>query len=361
MKLRERLYREALERMSGREREFEMNREELPFELSLYELARITADAGLRQGWLSEDGHENGMIAAAVSGGGDSVALLWLLRTFCPDRVTAAHVNHGIRGDESDGDAYFVYELAKSWRVPILSRIISVPSGKLKGESTETAARRMRRAALDEMAEECGASFTALGHNRDDRAETVLFNILRGTGVRGCAAMPERDGVIIRPLLGMRRGFLREILRVRGIEWREDSTNADTSYTRNFIRLKLLPFIEEHVNARAADHLAELAAEMNERRLDDEARGAKLLDSVISPTDAEHLSISRNAFRDLSAFEMALALRDAGSRLGLPVLSRERISELSRLITAPGDFTFRWCGSADVLGRHNTAVIAVRN
>ena len=232
-------YNDALSRLTPLEREINL---QLEYKYSLYALAEYFFK--LADSWPKAQDNKINKIIIAVSGGGDSVALLWLMRAFYPGEVIAAHVNHCIRGLEADQDERFVKDFAAELNLKFISVKINVPELKLKAESLEEAARRLRYEWLIENANKFDACGIALGHNRDDLAETVLFNILRGTGIRGSVGIPERRGLFFRPLLGLSRDFLREILRARNISWREDSTNQDVNISsRNFIRLELMPLI----------------------------------------------------------------------------------------------------------------------
>ena len=338
--------------MDARERAPECDRRAIPYELSLHALAGFFLETGRRQGWLPPAGP----VLAAVSGGGDSMAMLWLFRTFYEGPLVAAHVNHGLRDRESDEDAAFVRRTAGAWGVPFMERVLDVNGERAPGESLEAAARRLRYEALDDMAGQCGAAGVALGHNRDDLAETVLFNLLRGSGLRGSVGIPERRGLLFRPVLGMRRSFLRRVLEARGLPWREDRTNEDTSVTRNFLRLELLPLIEARVNAGAVNHLAAFGAEMRDLREWEEARGEALLEGAALSAEPGVLVLDRVRAAALSPGDRALTLRAAGRRLGLPALSRARSLELVRLMGRPGPFVFQWGGGGSVSGRDRTAL-----
>ncbi len=207
-------------------------------------------------------------VLAAVSGGADSVCLLDLffrLREESPFPLAVAHLNHGLRGDESDGDEEFVASLAS--RLSLRFVVRRLPSGALEGapEGLEAAARRARRSFLEEAARETGSERVALGHTRDDQAETLLLRLLRGAGTRGLGGIhPVAEGRFIRPLLGVARSEIEGELRDRGISWREDSSNADLSHTRNRIRAQLLPLLRREYNPEIVPALARTAEILRE-------------------------------------------------------------------------------------------------
>ena len=322
----------------------------IPFEFSDYVLKKYFEDTGKRQGWLNDN---DSVAVLAVSGGGDSVALLWLFQKFYEGKIFVVHVNHGIRGNEADEDEKFVANLAEDFGVEFISKKINVPEQKLKGESIEAAARRLRRETI------CGIVKTKilnnpsifLGHNRDDLAETVLFNILRGTGIRGSVGMTEMteyEGLkFYRPLLGLRREFLREILRTRDISWREDYTNDDENYTRNFIRKNLLPLINIKINSSSVEHLAAFGEDMRKFRTLEDERSRELLERC-KESENQNLILTRKILRSFSNDERALIIREAGRNLGLKTLSRRRCEELADLIAKPSSFIFQWQDNINV-------------
>lgn len=199
-----------------------------------------------------------GKVLAAVSGGGDSVALLRLLHHLAPAlgwQVSVAHVDHGLRPDSAD-DARFVTGLAASLGLPFLGRRVRVES---KGRSPEEAARLARRAALLEMAGEAGAGVIALAHSLDDQAETVLARAMTGSGPSGLAAMRPQDGPWWRPLLDAGRQDLRDYLRGLGQAWRSDPSNQGLAPLRNRLRHQVLPLARQAVNPKVDEALGRLA------------------------------------------------------------------------------------------------------
>ncbi len=212
-------------------------------------------------------------VAAAVSGGADSVALFCLLlelRTELGIVLSVAHVNHKLRGEESQGDERFVAELARQHGLE-LHACEATAGGRLDSEigtGIEAAARELRYEFFRELVRQGHVNKIATAHTIDDQAETVLLRIFRGTGIRGLSGIHPRIvfeehgrelGELVRPLLGFRRSALQEFLREQGQRWREDSSNRDIAFLRNRVRHRLLPIIGEEFGEAAIEHMAELA------------------------------------------------------------------------------------------------------
>ena len=213
-------------------------------------------------------------IGVACSGGSDSVALAHLLAG--RPGVHLLHVDHHLR-DGSDDDAMFVRELADRLAFGFALRDVTV-AGR-----SEAAARDARYAALENMADELGVRHVLLAHTMDDQAETVLLRLMRGGSTRGIA--PVR-GIFLRPLLGSRREELRAWLRERGHTWREDPTNADTRYDRNWVRHVLLP----EMTQRRPAITAVLAREASHRHEDDAVLDA-LAATVVSSAESDDVGV----------------------------------------------------------------------
>ncbi len=206
---------------------------------------------------------EGDRVIAAVSGGPDSVCLLHCLVELAPEygiELLAAHFNHKLRGEDSDKDEQFVEGLCKRLNVP-LSRAgedMAAVSRREKG-SLEELCRKSRYGFLEGLAREKGFGKIALGHNLDDQAETVLMNVIRGTGIDGLKGIdPVRD-CFIRPLICIERKEILDFLSARGIPWRTDHSNSENSFRRNSIRNSLIPFIRENYNPSIVDTLGRLA------------------------------------------------------------------------------------------------------
>ena len=187
-------------------------------------------------------------VLCAVSGGADSVALLRMLCEFRDRgeiRLSAAHMEHGIRGGDSKKDCEFVKNLCASLSVPLYVRSVNVPrEAKAAKEGLETCARRLRAEFLRETKAEIGADAIALAHHLNDQAETVLMHLLRGSGITGAKGMRGEDGEIVRPLMEFTHAELAEYLRNIGQDWREDETNAENDTPRNFLRNAVFPELE---------------------------------------------------------------------------------------------------------------------
>jgi tRNA(Ile)-lysidine synthase len=203
--------------------------------------------------------HEFDMLAqgdhvlVAVSGGADSMALLYCLRRLTSKfnlTLTVAHLNHRIRGTEGDADAEFVRKMSLDLGLRFVSEAIEVKQQALAlQQNLEELARKLRYDFLRRTAAQIGAAKIAVGHNLNDQAETALFRFIRGSGIEGLSAIhPRVDGLIIRPLLDCSRDLICDYLKQQNICCREDSTNTDLRYARNRIRQELLPYIQTHFN-----------------------------------------------------------------------------------------------------------------
>jgi tRNA(Ile)-lysidine synthase len=199
-------------------------------------------------------------VAVAVSGGADSTCLLLVLRDLAAEyeiELSVAHVNHQLRGAESDQDERAVAELAARMGLPFYRGSADV--GAIE-DNLEQAARRARQAFFAALVTSGKADRIALGHTRDDQAETVIFRLLRGAGLAGLAGIyPVTDGGCVRPLLDVTRAEVEEFLRSRCMAWREDRSNRDPRFARNRIRGGLLPQLTEEWNPAIRESLAHLA------------------------------------------------------------------------------------------------------
>jgi len=211
-------------------------------------------------------------VVAAVSGGSDSVALARLLHLVSGDcRFTlagVAHLNHGLRGDESDADEAFCRELASGLGVAIeVGRRDVVQLARDEHVSIEVAARRARYGFFADAAQRLQVDRIATGHTRDDQAETFLLRVLRGAGATGLAGIRPRRGPVVRPLLDLRRDDLLAFLASLGQAFRTDSSNRDLRIPRNWVRHRLVPLLAEHLNADIVEVLAREATVLRDEAI----------------------------------------------------------------------------------------------
>jgi len=269
-------------------------------------------------------------VLAAVSGGADSTALVWLLRDGAArlgiQLAGLAHVNHMLRGASSDADEQFCREMAERLALPFETCREDVrAAARGWGTSVEDAGRRVRYEFLAGAMSRVGASHVAVGHTRDDQAETLLLNLLRGAGTTGLGGMPACRGTIVRPLLDCRHEELVEWLRAAGVPFREDESNLDRRYLRNRVRHDVLPALARAVPsagaalARAAEitradgeYLESLAADALVRVCREAGTGRSILDAEALAAMPEalarrvaHLAMRRRAGGRFVGFEQA--------------------------------------------------------
>ena len=265
-----------------------------------------------------------GVWVVGVSGGSDSVGLLHVLNQAAVKaglRLSVAHLDHGARGEASREDAAFVERLAKALGLPFdLGRWQSSRPGHFEAD-----ARRARYQWLLETARARGATALAVGHTRDDQAETVLHRIIRGTGIHGLAGIPKKrelgPGVtLVRPLLDVSREQIRAYLETLGQPFREDASNEDASRTRARLRQDLLPKLAAEYNPRVAEglvNLARLAKESmraNQKRLEEAEREA----ACVLPGERDMLRFDCERLTRYSSYLRAEVLRLAWRRVGWP-------------------------------------------
>jgi tRNA(Ile)-lysidine synthase len=243
-------------------------------------------------------GPEAGVLVA-VSGGADSVALVYALVEL-GYRVEVAHFDHMTRGGVSAEDATFVAALAREFGVPFhgdQQDVEAIRAGR--GESFEACARDLRYEFLLETARAQECKLLATGHHQDDVAETVLMRLLRGAGPGGLAGIPpvrdEDDVRIVRPLLDCTRAEIQAWLTARGVSWREDSSNTDEAHLRNRVRHDLLPTLSEQYNPQLTGALARFA---DAQRVDSALLDGQA-DAAFEACFAEEHGVSREAFAAL--------------------------------------------------------------
>jgi len=273
-------------------------------------------------------------IVVALSGGADSVALLHALvelRESCGLRLAAAHLNHALRGDESDCDQRFCHDLCARVRVELVVERATELAPQMP--NLEEAARQARHEFLNRAAVQTGSDYVALGHHADDQAETVLMRLLRGAGVAGLSAMAETGpGRLIRPLLSLSRGDILSYLEEIGAAFVTDASNFSSALLRNRIRHDLLPTLNREFAPGTSKRLAALAAEM--RSVDSFlSRAAARELSEMVPAGGE-LDLSRFARVD-PALRLSVLRQYLASHLGsLRRVNRDHLEGLSHLCLA---------------------------
>ena len=306
-------------------------------------LAKEIETAGRRQGWWHSGG-----ILVALSGGGDSMALLCLLRMAWGGRIEAAHLEHGFRGEASLADARFVEDFCRSHGIRCHVRHTDVASLRRKGESSETAGRRIRYEFLNETSERENLPFIATAHNAEDTVETVVHHFFRGTGIAGLSGISERRGSIVRPLIDCARDDLRRFLRAQNVPWREDATNYENNYTRNKIRNELLPWARSNLNESAERSILGLAGECSRVSSRLAAEAGTMLRLVTRNHPFALAAWDSAAARRMSEAQLSSALRSQAESLSLPVIDRKRITLLAGMIKNHSRGRFQWAGDVEI-------------
>lgn len=217
---------------------------------------------------------DNTPILVGFSGGADSSALLYMMVEYSKTtgaKIYAAHVNHGIRGDEADRDELHCCQIAKALGVELFVCRTDVPAyAKEMGLGMELAARDLRYEFFDNVMSKHSIPLLVTAHNANDNLETMLFNIARGCGLNGVCGIPTarkcKNGFVIRPILSMSRKEILEYCAANNISFVTDSTNVDTNYTRNMIRANIIPALQA-INENAVENASRLARSLNQDRL----------------------------------------------------------------------------------------------
>lgn len=208
----------------------------------------------------------NAGIVVALSGGADSMALLYALAALRETdgiRLVAAHVHHGLREQEAYRDAVFVREQCDALHIPCETLFAHVAEEKLSGESIEQAGRRIRYAFFETVREKHHLQYVATAHHADDNLETVLLHLTRGSGLHGLCGIPAKNGCCIRPLLPFSRAEIEQFCTKKHIPFVVDSTNTDILYSRNRVRNAVIPQLRE-INPQVTEACTRLTANLRE-------------------------------------------------------------------------------------------------
>jgi tRNA(Ile)-lysidine synthase len=293
---------------------------------------------------------EEDRIVIGVSGGADSVCLFHVLLSLVPIyhlTLYVVHVNHGIRGEEADEDELFVKELCDRNQVAFFSVKADVPRiARLKGLSEEEAGRNVRYEAFFDCFKNNKCNKIAIAHNRNDSAETILFNLFRGSGIKGLTGIRPIREEIIRPLLCVSRNDIEDYLKQHQISYRTDRTNLSEDYSRNKIRHHIINFAQEEINSGTIAHIVNTAKQLEEINEYLEKSVRKAYENTVLYKEAEKsyvIDIERlkqediviqkgiirtvfnrlaNQLKDVEAqhvdFVLALQEKEVGKRLNLP-------------------------------------------
>ena len=207
-----------------------------------------------------------GPVIVALSGGADSVALLAVLHDIGCD-CRAAHCNFHLRGEESMRDMRHVQTLCETLGIDLYIHDFDVPAQmEATGESVEMACRTLRYRWFDELLDRERASYIAVGHHREDRAETFMLNLMRGAGLEGLTSMRLIEGNVIRPLLPLSRRDIERYLDIRDLSFVNDSTNAENEYRRNSLRNRVFPLLSEIFGESALDSVVKTVENLERSR-----------------------------------------------------------------------------------------------
>lgn len=233
-------------------------------------------------------------VVVGLSGGPDSLCLLHVLlglREAWGLKLYAAHLNHQFRGKDADDDAEYVKKICEEWNVEAFIQTINVPAyAKENGLSSEEAGREIRYRLFHDVSEKVGANKIAIAHNLNDNAETVLMNLIRGSGIEGLKGIEAIRGEIIRPLINVRRDEIEAYCEKNNLSPRIDKTNLEPIYGRNRIRLELIPYIEKNFNSNIMNtlhRLSDIVAQENDF-LNKEAKNAFLEIAMVGKNSIEY-------------------------------------------------------------------------
>lgn len=296
---------------------------------------------------------KNDGIVAGISGGADSVFLFLYLLQVQKEynlRLCFVHVNHGIRGSEADRDERFVEELCEQNGVMYKVFYKDIPKMAQEMSMTEEEAGRVYRyECFEDVRKELGYNKIAVAHHQDDQAETVLFQLLRGSGFRGLGGMRTKNADVIRPLLAVKKQEIVETIEKKGQSYCTDSTNNEDEYARNQIRNHLIPYLQENLQKETVSHIAKTASYMQDVTEFIDLQTDMVWESVIECKDGRpkeikaylsemkklHIVLQREIFMRMIEY-MSGRRKDITAR-HIDALTRLIISQTGRKINLPYD------------------------
>ncbi|MBO4904048.1 MAG: tRNA lysidine(34) synthetase TilS [Lachnospiraceae bacterium] len=285
-------------------------------------------------------------IVEGISGGADSVCLFLILEEFKKEMdftTVAVHVHHGIRKKTADKDQKFVEKLCASKNVPLKSFRKDIPLiCKITKESEEECGRRIRYELFDEVCGLYDNAKIAVAHHMNDQAETILFRMIRGSGIKGLTGMEAKRDNIIRPLLCLKREEIEQYLEELDQDYRIDETNSTLEYSRNYIRKKVMPKLET-VRQNAVEHINALSSEAADINDFMEKKAQELLDEASKEADSKYIvkGLSKKYKADvlsqaepiLLKFAVRLIITESG--VSIKDVTRSHVDSLCELITKP--------------------------
>ena len=273
----------------------------------------------------------NDIIVVGFSGGPDSVFLVEMLKKlqhFFNFKIYLVHINHLLRGEDADSDENFSFEYAKKNNLEIFIKRIPVKEiAKEIGKTLEEVGREERYKFFSEIYEKVGATKIATAHNKDDQIETFLFRLIRGTSLQGLEGIKIKNNNVIRPISEIYKKDILEYLNKNEIQYKIDKTNFENEFTRNSIRLDLIPFIEERYNIKFKDKIFSLIKEIRENNQNNSL-------NLSDYTDSENRIILEKT-KFLSNFDKKNLLSLFLNKKNIEV-NRNKIDEISSLIKSNG-------------------------
>ena len=262
---------------------------------------------------------KGGSVLIGLSGGADSVCLthaLWQLKDELGIKLYTAHLNHGIRGNEAQRDEVFARVFSEKLGIECFVKNADIPAiaGKT-GDSEETAGRKIRYEFFLELCKKYNISKIATAHNKNDNAETLLMNFMRGSSTGGLCGIPYTRGNIIRPILNVSREEIEQYCAKNGLDYVTDSTNLKDDYTRNKIRHKLIPFIQREFNSNFVNTVSDNCGAVSVRQLKEQpaALRRRIVRYMLKDVYKELCDISSGYVSDI----LALTAKQSGTKIQL--------------------------------------------